>query len=367
MNHPGKWLDLILFGHSIQTFLSSAAVFLVVILLGTMLRRFARERLLRLALMTDSRWDDLLVSIIADVRQWLVIALAIQLGLQGFAIPENLQRVISALVTVAVAAQVLLASRLMVDYWLDTLTSRRLREDGTPDPAIKSASGIIRFIAMVVLAALTLLLLLSNVGVEVTPLITGLGIGGIAVALAAQSILGDLFGSLTILFDRPFLVGDFIIVGDKMGTVENIGVKTTRLRALSGEQLIFANSTLLAEKIQNYQRMQERRVVQTIGVVYETPLAKMKRIPGILRESVTAAEQVRFERAHFRGFGAYSLDFEIVYHVLSADYNRYMDLQQEINLRILERFLAEEIDFAYPTQVEIRRCDNDNLIAAEES
>ncbi len=168
-----------------------------------------------------------------------------------------------------------------------------------------------------------LLLALDNLGVDVTALVAGLGVGGIAVALAVQSILGDLFASLSIVLDKPFVIGDFIIVGDLLGTVENVGIKTTRVRSLSGEQLIFSNADLLNSRIRNYGRMYERRVVFTVGVTYDTPRHKLE---------------------------DFSLDFETVYYVQDPAYNLYMDIQQAINLELYQRFADEGIEFAYPTQ-----------------
>jgi small-conductance mechanosensitive channel len=170
------------------------------------------------------------------------------------------------------------------------------------------------------------------------------------VALAAQNILGDLFASLSIVLDKPFVMGDFIIVGSQMGTVEKVGLKTTRVRALSGEQLIFANTDLLQSRIQNFKRMQERRVVFTIGVLYETPREKLAEIPRIIREIVESQDGTRFDRSHFKEFGDFSLNFETVYYVQVPDYNVYMDVQQAINLAMFERLAAEGIEFAYPTQ-----------------
>jgi small-conductance mechanosensitive channel len=181
-------------------------------------------------------------------------------------------------------------------------------------------------------------------------MIAGLGVGGIAVALAAQNILGDLFASLSIILDKPFVVGDFLIIGDFLGSVEKVGVKTTRLRSLSGEQLIFSNNDLLGSRIRNYGRMFERRVIFSIGVTYQTPADKLRAIPDMLREAVESQQPVRFDRAHFQKYGDFALIFEIVYYVLSADYKQYMDIQQAINLQINEDFEEHGIEFAYPTQ-----------------
>jgi small-conductance mechanosensitive channel len=194
------------------------------------------------------------------------------------------------------------------------------------------------------------LLALQNLGVDVTALVATLGVGGVAVALAAQGILGDVFASIFMVIDKPFVLGDFLIVGDFLGSVEDIGMRTTRIRSLSGEQLIFSNNDLLRTRIRNYGRMYERRVVFSLGVTYQTPRTKLEAIPGIIREAIEAQDKTRFDRAHFQKYGDFALVFESVYYVLEPDYTLYMDIQQAINLRVHRRFEEEGIEFAYPTQ-----------------
>jgi len=230
--------------------------------------------------------------------------------------------------------------------WLDHRRKVTLAED----KAVAGSIGIIRFVARVAVWAMVLLLTLDNLGVDITALVAGLGIGGIAVALALQNVLGDLLASLSIALDQPFVIGDFLIVGEHMGTVEYIGIKSTRLRSLTGEQIVMSNADLLSSRVRNYGRMYERRVVFTLGVTYETPREKLTRIPPLLRGIIEAQDGVRFDRAHFAKYGPYSLDFEVVYHVLSPDFGRHMDAQQAINFRIHEAFEALGVAFAYPTQ-----------------
>jgi len=230
--------------------------------------------------------------------------------------------------------------------WLDHRRKVTIEED----KAVAGSIGIIRFVARIAVWAIVLLLTLENLGIDITALVAGLGIGGIAVALALQNVLGDLLASLSITLDQPFVLGDFLVVGEHMGTVEYIGIKSTRLRSLAGEQIVMSNSDLLASRLRNFGRMYERRVVFTLGVTYETPRDKLRQLAPLLREIIEAEEGVRFDRAHFATYGPYSLDFEIVYHVLSPDYGRYMDLQQAINFRIHESFEALGVEFAYPTQ-----------------
>jgi small-conductance mechanosensitive channel len=191
---------------------------------------------------------------------------------------------------------------------------------------------------------------MDNLGFNISAVIAGLGIGGIAIALAAQAILGDLFSYFVIFFDRPFEVGDFIVVGDKTGTVEYTGIKTTRIRALSGEQLVFSNTDLTNSRIHNFKKMQERRVVFKLGVVYQTPTAQLEEIPKIVRAIIEKHTDVRFDRGHFASYSDFSLNFEFVYFVFGAEYVKYMDTQQSINLEIYKEFEKRKIEFAYPTQ-----------------
>jgi small-conductance mechanosensitive channel len=193
-------------------------------------------------------------------------------------------------------------------------------------------------------------LVLDNLGVNITGLVAGLGIGGIAVALALQNILGDLFASLSIVLDKPFVIGDFVVVDSLSGTIEHIGLKTTRIRSLRGEQLIFSNNDLLKSRIRNYKRMSERRIDFSFGVVYQTPLEKLKAIKKIVSDIIEKGEKTRFDRVHFKEYGDSSLNFEVVYFVTDPDYNIYMDVQEAINLEIFRCFAEEGIEFAYPTR-----------------
>src|SRR6056297_257460 len=197
---------------------------------------------------------------------------------------------------------------------------------------------------------IALLFILDNLNIEIRGLITGLGVGGIAIAFAAQTILADIFSYFTIFLDRPFDIGDFIIVGDYMGTVEHIGIKTTRIRSLSGEQLVFSNNDLTNSRINNYKRMQHRRINFKFGVIYGTALEKLEKIPTYVEEIINSVEKTTFDRAHFDSYGDYSLIYQVIYYVEDSDYKVYMDIQESINLKLKEKFKEEGIEFAYPTQ-----------------
>ncbi len=223
-----------------------------------------------------------------------------------------------------------------------------LPRHGDPDLA-RRAQSLTPFLSVAIWVA-GALLLLDNLGFKISAIITGLGIGGVAIALAAQAILGDLLSYVSILFDKPFEVGDFIVVGEARGTVEVIGIKTTRLRSWGGEQLVFSNTDLTGSRVQNFKRMQERRVMFRLGVTYNTRTDVLKKIPAQIKTIVEAVPHTRFDRAHFVGFGPSSLDFEIVYFVLSPDLNVSLDIQQTINLAIKNQFDSLGIEFAFPTQ-----------------
>ena len=230
-------------------------------------------------------------------------------------------------------------------YALETYWVKK-EKDLAKKQALKGIITVIR----VIVWSIVLIILLDNLGIKISALVAGLGIGGIAIALAAQSVLGDLFSYFIIFFDRPFEIGDFIIIGDFLGTVEDIGIKTTRLRSLGGEELIFSNQDLTNSRVRNYKRMNRRRIVFKFGVIYQTTLAQLKKIPQLVEEIITQIPETTFDRAHFASYGDFSLNYEVVYHVEISDYKKYMDIQQEINFQLKEAFEKQGIEFAYPTQ-----------------
>lgn len=235
-----------------------------------------------------------------------------------------------------------------VTFWINRQKVIRIEKEETAEATTIAALGMI---AKLILWSVIVLLALENLGMNISALIAGLGIGGIAVALALQNVLGDLFASLSIAFDKPFVIGDFIIVGDYMGNVEHIGLKTTRIKSLSGEQIIFSNNDLLSSRIRNSKRMRERRISFSLQLTYDTGAEKLKKVPRMIREIIESQTGTRFDRAHFHKYGDWSLVFEVVYIVTNPNYNLYMDIQQAINLAIYERFAAEGISFAYPTKI----------------
>jgi len=229
-------------------------------------------------------------------------------------------------------------------------TMKKYWEKKQSNQAQETVFTVSVFIIKLTTWLIALLFILDNLNIEIRGLITGLGVGGIAIAFAAQTILADIFSYFTIFLDRPFDIGDFIIVGDYMGTVEHIGIKTTRIRSLSGEQLVFSNNDLTNSRINNYKRMQHRRINFKFGVVYETDVQKLEKIPEFVEEIIKSVQKTTFDRAHFASYGDYSLIYQVIYYVEDSDYKVYMDIQESINLKLKEKFKEEGIEFAYPTQ-----------------
>ena len=317
------------------------AVFLALRLAVTVLTR----HLDRLSRKTGNTADDLMVAALKGTRHWLLALVAVWAGARLLELGAA-QVYADRLLFFAVALQAALWLNRAVSAYIEFYT---LAKKETDPGAISAVQGL-SYVARVFIWSVALLLVIDNLGYDVTALVAGLGIGGVAIALAVQNILGDLFASLSIVLDKPFVIGDFLIVGDLLGSVEKIGLKTTRVRSLSGEQLIFANSDLLNSRIRNFKRMYERRVPFTFGVVYQTTPEQLEAIPKMVREIIEGMENVRFDRAHFKGFGESAYDFEVVYYVGSPDYNVYMDIQQAINLAICRGFRDRGIEFAYPTR-----------------
>jgi len=339
------WLEQVHYGNSVALWLAALGIALLAFLAGRVFIRLALRRLASLSERSRTTWDDLVVDLLKRSRTLLVALLALYLGSLVLRLPAALEALAGKAVLLAVLLQFAFWGDRIVSFWVQRGMEERLRQD----PNLATTVAGLRLLGRIVLWSIFVLIVLDNLGVNITALVAGLGVGGVAVALALQNVLGDLFASLSIVLDKPFVIGDFVIVGEHMGTIERIGLKTTRVRSLSGEQLVFANNDLLQSRIRNYKRMEERRVVFELGVVYETPADQLEAIPGWLRQIVEAEEQTRFDRAHFKRYGDFSLAFEVVYYVLSADYNVYMDIQQRINLQIFRRFANEGVAFAYPT------------------
>ncbi len=295
---------------------------------------------------TITRWDNVLVDVLAGVRPLLIVPALIYAATRGLFLPPWLDRALHILSVTCLAIQALLILRVLINVGLDELDRRARRGSADAREGLSSSLAVLRVMAFGIATALIVLAALDNAGVSITSLIAGLGIGGVAVALAVQNILGDLFGSLSIILDKPFVVGDFIVAGNQMGTVERIGIKTTRVRALGGEQLVFSNRDLLDSRIQNFKRMQERRVLFTFWVAYRNADAGLNEVTSIVKRAITDQQRTRFDRCHLKELGDYALVFECVYFVLTPEYNDYMDIHQAIIRQMMEQFRKHGIRLA---------------------
>ncbi len=338
------FLQYEILGNTLKDFGFAVLAFLLFLVIFKMLQVVIIHRLKKIAEKTPTDIDDTLVDIANTLRPPFYSFLAFYLAVQLLSLEAFVQKFINALLIVWVTAQVVIAVQILIDY----LAAKNLRQE--EDKGSRAAVGAIKVLAKTLIWAAGLLMILSNLGVNITSLVAGLGIGGIAVALALQNILADLFSSFSIYFDKPFQLGDFIIVGEHMGVVEKIGIKTTRLRALQGEEIVIANRELTSARVQNFKKMEERRVVFSLGVAYETPSEKLKGIPGIIKNIIDSIDTARYDRAHFKQFDDSALTFEVVYYVGEADYSKYMDIQQEMNLRIKEELEKLQVEMAYPTR-----------------
>ncbi|MDH4260723.1 MAG: mechanosensitive ion channel family protein [Gammaproteobacteria bacterium] len=339
-------MDEILLGNPLIDWLYAAGVAAGLVIIAALVRWLIVHRLTAVAGRTAGVLDDSVVDALRSTRLWLLIVPAIYVGSKYLDLPERMVTLMAVAATLALLVQAGLWLSRLLEFWIGKSQQRAPALDA---PATTGLS-VLRFIGRTIVWATVLLLALDNVGVNVTALIAGLGVGGIAVALAAQNILGDLFASLSIVIDKPFVIGDSIVVDDAQGTVEHVGLKTTRIRSLSGEQIVIANGDLLKSRIRNYQQMRERRVLFGFGVLYETPPDKVARIPGIVGEIIGALAAARLERAHFKELGESAYNFEVVYWVLDPGYKKYMDVQQAINLQLVHAFAKEGIGFAFPTR-----------------
>ncbi len=340
------FMNEIVLGNSLMQWTYAITFLVLIFLFMRLLKRLATNRLARLASMTNTHWDDNIVEAVKQTRSLFLFITSIFLSSMFLTVPEKIHTVIHSTFIIFLLIQ--------MGIWLTVITISTVghysKQTLNKNPAAASTMNFVGFIARIVIWSGITLVALDSLGIHVTTVVAGLGIGGVAVALAVQNILGDLFASLSIILDKPFVIGDFLIIDDHLGSVEYIGLKTTRLRSLSGEQLIFSNSDLLKSRIKNYGRMFERRVKFNLGVVYSTPRDKLKVIPEIIKTAINAQENTRFDRSHFMNYGDYALQFETVYYIKSPDYNIYMDIQQAIYFDIHEAFEKQNIEFAYPTQ-----------------
>ncbi len=295
---------------------------------------------------TETDLDDMVSALMEKTSVVLIIIFSVYVATFFLDLTEQIREFRSSVIVICLLLQVGFWGGGFIDYYV----KKKLADVGAGAGASITHIRGLGFFAKSVLWIILAVLTIDNLGFDPTTIIAGLGVGGIAVALALQNVLGDVIASLSIIFDKPFEVGDFIVIDGMSGDVEHIGLKTTRLRSLSGEQLVLSNNDLLQSRIKNYKRMNTRRILFSLGVVYETSHDDLAKIPGLIREIIDAEPKAKFGRAHFSSYGDFALNYDIVYFVLTPSFDDYMDIQQSVNLRIFKRFSEEGIEFAYPTR-----------------
>lgn len=333
-------LNQVYYNNTVRAYLIVFSIITISFVVLWLIKRLIIKRLRSAAAKTERSVDDFIINGIDRFALPIVQFGVIYWALNFLDLSTRVEHLINVSISVIITYFILrLVSSIII-----RLLEFRIRNKENGEEKVKQLGGLM-LVINIFIWIIGIVFLLDNLGKDVGTIIAGLGIGGIAIALAAQNILGDLFNYFVIYFDRPFEVGDFIVVDDKLGTVEYLGIKTTRIRSISGEQLIIGNSNLTGSRIHNFKRLMERRVVFVLNIDYRTPPEKLKIIPGLLRNIVEKQAPIRFDRAHFSSYGDWSLRFEVVYFVLDPDFNRYMDIQQEINLEIYSKLRENEIYF----------------------
>lgn len=342
INNP--FLQVEFLGNTVFVWLKAIIIFFIALAILKLFQAVIIVRLKKAFKKTKTELDDLIINAVDAIYWPFYVFAAIYIAIQFIAVPEFISKWSYYIFLIVVVYYAIKFLAELIDFGAKMVIAKK---EGEQDVAIikllSSAAKVILWVGAIVL-------ILANLGYNVTSLIAGLGIGGIAIALALQNILGDLFGSFAIYFDKPFKIGDFIIVGDLMGTVKKVGIKTTRIQALQGEEIVMANNELTKSKVRNFGVMERRRIVFSVGVTYDTPAEKLARIPEMIKKIIDGQKNTTVDRIHFKAFGDSSMVFEIVYYVETGEYAEYMDIQQAINLAIVRKFEDENIEIAYPTQ-----------------
>jgi len=344
-----EFLDQSFYGNRVYNYLVVLGIFILGIIVLTVFKKIILSKLKKWAEKTKTTLDDFLIKGIEKSILPVLYLIIFYFAIKSLTLPEPARKVIDVIAVILATFFIIRVITSTLRYSLSAYVKKKTPEEEDAERRLKQIRGITLVLSFTIYVV-GFVFLLDNLGFEISAVIAGLGIGGIAIALAAQAILGDLFSYFVIFFDRPFEIGDFIVIGNYKGNIEYIGIKTTRIRSLGGEQIVVSNTDLTNSRIQNFKRMERRRIVFKLGVVYQTTAKQLEEIPNLVRNIIEEQPDIAFDRGHFQSYGNFSLDFEFVYFVLSPDYNKYMDIQQSINLKIYEEFEKMGIEFAYPTQ-----------------
>ncbi|MDD5317973.1 MAG: mechanosensitive ion channel family protein [Candidatus ainarchaeum sp.] len=341
------YFDVGFLGNTVGQYLSALLVLAVAWVLLRFFRNVVLGRMKRLAEGTETDLDDLAITAIESFGHPFYAVLSLYVALLFISVPAVVSGIVGYSLLAITIYYVVIASQHVIDYALKKYRERPGEGGKEMDSATLHLMGNLLKGAVLVIAAI---LLLSNLGFKIDALLAGLGVGGIAIAFALQSALADMFASFSIYFDKPFKVGDYIAIGTDTGIVKKIGIKSTRIETVQGEELVVSNQDLVASRVRNYKRMKRRRIVFGFGVTYETAPAKLHRIPDVVKNVLAKIGNADFERCYFKSFGDFALNFEVIYYVKDNDFLKYVDTQHAINMGITEAFAKEGVEMAYPTQ-----------------
>lgn len=340
-------LEIVYWGNSVRSYLVAGGVLLAILLAVRIAKSILLNRVGRLVHRTETRLDDTILKMVEATRLWLTLFIALYAASLFLILPPELASKARTGAVIALLVQIGMWTNAAIAATVQHMREKKVAEGESGGVGILAMIG---FFLRVFVWVVLFLLVLDNLGVDVTALVAGMGIGGIALALAVQNVLQDVFASVSITLDRPFEIGDTIHIDEHVGVVEHIGIKTTRLRSVNGEQLVFANADLLKSRIRNLKRMLERRVLFVVGITYDTPVEIVEKLPADLRQIIESHENARFDRAHLKGFGQSSIDFEIVYFAKSPEYLVMMDTQQAVCMAILRHLAGLGVSLAFPTR-----------------
>ena len=342
------YLNWSFLGNTGYQYAKAFLVFLLTMAVSWLFRNILLGWLEKLAAKTTNIYDDLVVDFVKSIKPPLYLIVSLYVSAQFVTVPALISKALEYALAIGITYYLVKGVQAVVTHLKDLFIQKRQQQEGADFDVsmLNTMEAVVHFVIWIAAG----LLILDNLGFDITALIAGLGIGGLAVAIAAQAVLADILAAFSIYFDKPFRNGDFIVVGNDKGFVKYIGIKTTRIQTLEGQELVISNRELTESRVNNYKRMEKRRIVLTFGIVYDTPLVQVRKIPGRVRKIIDGVKGCQTDRAHFVRFGNSSLDFECVYYFSSPEYNAYMDAQEKVNLKIAEAFRKEKIRFAYPTQ-----------------
>jgi len=342
-----QFFDISILGNTGQDYLKFLGVFVVLLIVLKIFKIYILSYLKKLSKKTKNEFDDAVIEFMHQINWKFFVLISFYIASKALVLTDTVNKVLNYIILIVLVYYGVKFLHTLIDYFSTMEVDKRLTEDREEDTSMVLVLGkIAKFTVWIV----ALLLILSNLGFNITSLVAGLGIGGIAIAFALQSILQDLFSSFTIYFDKPFRNGDFIIIGSDKGVVKHIGIKSTRIQTLQGQELVISNRELTNTRVNNYKKMEKRRISFSFGVEYSTATSKLKLINTIVENIFKKVKLADLDRVHFKSFGDFSLNYEVVYYLNSKDYTKYMDTQQEINLAIKQEFEKGKIAMAFPTQ-----------------